>query len=73
MAAAGIDSNALPGLNEVFDHIPKPFDGLETRFKQEKYYLFLVVSVMHLPHYPLPCETKGYQGIFFLQEELDLG
>ena len=34
LAAAGIDSNTLPGLNEVFDNIPKPFDGLETRFKQ---------------------------------------
>ena len=48
LAAAGIDSSTLPGLNEVFDNIPKPFDGLETRFKQEKYYresLFLVVSV----------------------------
>ena len=57
LAAAGIDSNALPGLNEVFDNIPKPFDGLETRFKQEKYYresLFLIVSVMQLSHYPPP-------------------
>jgi hypothetical protein len=46
LAAAGINSSTLPGLNEVFDNIPKPFDGLETRFK-EKYYrdsLFLVVS-----------------------------
>ena len=65
LAAAGIDSNTLPGLDEVFDNIPKPFDGLETRFKQEKYYresLFLVIS---MPHYPpsrsvKPRGTKGY-------------
>ena len=48
LAAAGIDGSTLPGLDEVFDNIPKPFDGLETRFKQEKYYcesLFLVLSI----------------------------
>lgn len=30
LAAAGIDSSTLPGLNGVFDDVPKSFDGLET-------------------------------------------
>ena len=58
LAAVRIDSNTLLGLNEVIDNIPKPFDGLETPFKQEKYYresLFLVVSLssLSLSHSPI--------------------
>lgn len=47
LANAGIDLDNVPGLDEVFRDLPKPFNGLETRFKQEKYYresLHLVVS-----------------------------
>ena len=47
LAEAGVDIDSVPGVNEVFQNLPRPFDGLETRFMQEKYYresLLLVVS-----------------------------
>ena len=49
LANAGIDLNDVPGLDDVFRELPMPFDGIETRFKQEKYYresLHLVVRYL---------------------------
>ena len=48
LASIGIDVNDIEGLNEVFRDVPNPFEGLETRHKQEKFYrekLGLVVSL----------------------------
>ncbi len=48
LATAGIDYQEIEGLPETFVNITSPFEGLETRFKQEKYYrdfLGLVVSI----------------------------
>ena len=47
LASAGIEISSIDGLQEVFEDVPSPFDGLETRHKQEKFYtesLGLVVS-----------------------------
>ena len=47
LASAGIELNSVEGLQEVFQNVPSPFEGLETRYKQEKFYhetLQLVVS-----------------------------
>ena len=38
LAAAGIDPGTIPGLDEVFEDVTHPFCGLETGFKQEKYF-----------------------------------
>ena len=39
LSSGGIDLNSIDGLNEVFEDVPNPFVGLETRYLQEKYYL----------------------------------
>ena len=47
LAEQGIDPMDVAGLDDVFEEILHPFDGLETACKQEKYYkdcLGLVVS-----------------------------
>ena len=47
-AAAGINPGAITGLNEVFEDVSHPFCGLETVYKQEKYFrdvLGLLVSI----------------------------
>ncbi len=38
LAAAGIEIDDIEGLNEVFQDVPNPFEGLETHHKQEKFY-----------------------------------
>ena len=46
LASAGIDPSSVDGLLDVFN-VPSPFEGLETRYMQEKFYqetLQLVVS-----------------------------
>lgn len=48
LSTAGIDYREVEGLPETFEDVPSPFDGLESRYKQEKYYrdfLGLVVSI----------------------------
>ena len=48
LAVAGIDVGGIHGLDEVFQDTPSPFEGLETRYLQEKYFceeLGLVVSL----------------------------
>ena len=50
LSQQGVSPADLVGLDDVFDDIVRPFDGLETAFKQEKYFkecLGLVVSIMH--------------------------
>ena len=50
LASSGVDVCSIDGLQEVFEEVPHPFEGLETRFKQEKFFtetLGLVVS-LHL-------------------------
>lgn len=47
LAAAGVDVNSILGLDDLFEQVPQPFEELETRHKQEKYFretLGLVVS-----------------------------
>lgn len=49
LATEGIDPDTVTGLDEVFSDITHPFGGLETGFKQEKYFrdeLGLLVSIM---------------------------
>ena len=49
LAEQGIDPVNVAGLDEVFEEILHPFDGLETAYKQEKYFrdsLGLVVSAI---------------------------
>ena len=52
LATAGIDIDEIEGLNEVFRDVPNPFEGLETCYKQEKFYretLGLVVRPLFSP------------------------
>jgi len=47
LATAGIEPDEIEGLDDVFENLVYPFDGLETCHKQEKYYvdsLGLIVS-----------------------------
>ena len=49
LAEQGVSPADISGLDEVFDDIAQPFCGLETAFKQEKYFkecLGLVVSTL---------------------------
>ena len=51
---AGVDVEKMTGLQEVFNDIPSPFQGLETRYLQEKYYhenLGLVVRILKITIY----------------------
>ena len=48
LADAGVDVSGVEGLDHLFDDVPQPFEELETRHKQEKYFrdkLGLVISV----------------------------
>ena len=38
LSSTGIDVEAIDGLDQVFEDVPHPFEGLKTRFLQEKYY-----------------------------------
>ena len=47
LAAAVVDYRDIEGLPEMLDNVSSPFQGLQTRYMQEKYYrqfLGLVVS-----------------------------
>ena len=49
LAANGIDASSVNGLDDVFTELKTPFDGLETEFKQEKYFktsLNMQVSIL---------------------------
>ena len=51
LATQGIDLDSVTGRDEVFSDATRPFAGLETGFKQEKYFrdvLGLLVSVIVL-------------------------
>ena len=50
LSSNGIDVDDIDGLDQVFEDVPHPFEGLKTRFLQEKYYrqsLGLVVGILH--------------------------
>lgn len=60
LTVAGVDVEKITGLQEVFNDIPSPFQGLETRYLQEKYYhenLGLVVRILIITIY---CECILY-------------
>lgn len=38
LASTSIEISSIDGLQEVFEDVPRPFDGLETMHKQEKFY-----------------------------------
>lgn len=38
LASSGIELNSVEGLQDVFQNVPSPFEGLETRYKQEKFF-----------------------------------
>ena len=38
LSSTGIDVEDIDGLDQVFEDLPHPFEGLKTRFLQEKYY-----------------------------------
>ena len=49
LACVGVNADSIEGLHDVFHDHPSPFEGLETRHLQEKYYrdsLGLVVRYM---------------------------
>ena len=51
LTASGIDPDGVNGLESIFESEYNPFSGLETKYKQEKYFqeqLGLVVSFMIL-------------------------
>ena len=51
LASNGINPNDVNGLDDIFSEIVQPFQGLETGFKQEKYFienLGLLVSALHM-------------------------
>lgn len=65
LAALGVDENIIEGLREVFTDVPSPFQGLETRHLQEKFYrehLALVVSVCSLSQNTV-CDSSIYGSI----------
>ena len=48
LASAGVEIDSIEGLEGLFSDVPNPFDGLGTRYQQEKYFhdmLGLVVSL----------------------------
>lgn len=38
LAAVGVDLSNCLGLNDLFEQVPQPFEDLETRQKQDKYF-----------------------------------
>ena len=38
LSSSGIDADGVEGLSEVFQEFVSPFDGLETRHLQEKFF-----------------------------------
>jgi len=61
MAAAGISITDIDGLQIVFDKIPQPFDGLQTRYMQEKYFresLGLVIRFLYKMYMPITQKHK---------------
>lgn len=47
LAESGINLDSINGLDDVFTEVTDPFDGIETCYRQEKYYredLGLIVS-----------------------------
>ena len=50
LGSAGINFSEVEGLDEAFQNVPDVFQGLETAYKQEKYFrenFNLVVSLLH--------------------------
>lgn len=45
LASVGVDPDELEGLSDVFEDLPQPFDGLETKYKHFKEKMNMVVSV----------------------------
>ena len=44
LALNGIEVSSLQGFHDVFSKVIMPFDGIDTPYKQEKYFQELVVS-----------------------------
>ena len=38
LASSGVDADSVEGLQDLFQDLPSPFEGLETRHLQEKYF-----------------------------------
>ena len=52
LAVSGVDPSTIDGLDDSFENIINPFEGLETSHLQEKYFrdtLDLVVSYLWFP------------------------
>lgn len=46
LATAGVDVSNILGLDDLFEEVPQPFQDLETRHKQEKYFRENLVIVV---------------------------
>ena len=55
---------SIDGLQEVFEDAPSPFEGLETRYKQEKFYTESLGLVVRCPtiNSPYSLQTCGNQA-----------
>lgn len=51
LSEIGVDVGDLPGVEEVFSKLHRPFSGLETAFKQEKYYKDSFSLLVCIGHY----------------------
>lgn len=78
LAAAGVDVSNILGLDDLFEQVPQPFEDLETRHKQEKYFrenLGLIVSnniiIIHVVSCA-PCTSDPIRSIQVLKQVSDM-
>ena len=63
LASSSIDADSVEGLQDVFQDLPSPFEGLETRHLQEKYFresLGLVVRLTLILGRGAYCDMQVY-------------
>lgn len=71
LAEAGIDFEAIHGLNDLFKDIPNPFGGIETCSLQENYYrknLGLIVSLSIVIVFIMQQTALKFRQLFFSPE-----
>ena len=53
LAENGIDASSVCGLKDMFTELKTPFDGLEMKFKQEKYFKTSLNMLVRLTYYAI--------------------
>ena len=84
LASVGVNADSIEGLHDVFHDHPSPFEGLETRHLQEKYYrdslglvvrynyvVFIEVILLSLCPTPSPQECTHHL-IMHMQEPVEI-